>query len=126
MEAAFTLVEVMIVVGVIALLTAVAIPNLLRARMLANDAIAQATLKSIGRSIETYRLTNDAYPASVDTLTDATPPYLNEDYFAGTRSGFVYENTVDTGSYTITATPAALGRTGSTTFTITTGGVLTP
>ena len=39
----FTLVEIMIVVAIIALLAAIAIPNLLRAKISANDALAQGT-----------------------------------------------------------------------------------
>ncbi|MDD3088208.1 MAG: prepilin-type N-terminal cleavage/methylation domain-containing protein, partial [Candidatus Omnitrophica bacterium] len=38
----FTLVEIMIVVAIIALLAAIAIPNLLSARMTANTAAAKA------------------------------------------------------------------------------------
>ena len=43
----FTLVEIMIVVAIIALLAAIAIPNLLRAKISANDALAKSTLRSL-------------------------------------------------------------------------------
>ena len=43
----FTLVEIMIVVAIIALLAAIAIPNLLRARHNSNEAAAQASLRTI-------------------------------------------------------------------------------
>ena len=43
----FTLIELMIVVAIIAIIAAIAIPNMLRARMGANEASAIATLKQI-------------------------------------------------------------------------------
>ena len=43
----FTLVEIMIVVAIISLLAAIAIPNLLRARHNANEAAAIAALRTI-------------------------------------------------------------------------------
>ena len=49
----FTLVEIMVVVAIIALLAAIAIPNLLRAKISANDAAAKATLKSLSTVSET-------------------------------------------------------------------------
>ncbi len=122
----FTLIEILIVVGILAVLTAIAIPNLLRVRMSANDSLTQTTLKTIGKAMEGYVLDNMNYPSSVDALTSVTPPYLNEDYFVGTRSGFVYSSSTGGTFYTITATPVEIGRTGTTIFTLTTGGVLNP
>ncbi len=119
----FTLVEVLIITAIIALLTTIAIPNLLNARMTANDVMAQATLKAIAKGMEHYMIANSGYPTDAAELTTATPPYVNEDYFVGTRSGFTYTNTVDPAGagYTINAEPVAIGRTGTTTYTITTG-----
>ena len=44
---AFTLIELMIVVAIIAIIAAVAIPNLLRSRIGANESSALGSLKSI-------------------------------------------------------------------------------
>jgi len=54
----FTLVEIMIVVAIIALLAAIAIPNLLRARLAANESAAIAALKTVASSAHTYRAAN--------------------------------------------------------------------
>jgi len=123
----FTLVEIMIVVAIIALLAAIAIPNLLRAKMSANDAGAKATLKSLSTVSETYATSSSGnYPTDMTSLTGATPPYISKNYCGTTASGFDFTCTQTTSSYTFTATPSNVGTSGTTTFTITTGGVLTP
>ena len=124
----FTLVEIMIVVAIIALLAAIAIPNLLRAKMTSNDALAKATLRAMSTAAESFGTANNGnYPPSESALTGATPPYLNTAYCANSPlSGYNYNCTMSTSGYTITATPVNVGTTGSTTETISTGGVLAP
>ena len=125
----FTLVEIMIVVAIIALLAAIAIPNLLRARMSSNDALSKATLRAISTAAESYGTSNNGnYPANEAALTGATPPYINTAYCATSPiAGYTYSCAgMTTSGYTITATPVTIGSSGTTTRTITTGGVLTP
>ncbi len=122
----FTLVEIMIVVAIIALLAAIAIPNLLRAKISANDALAQSTLRTISTAAETFSTANSgSYPANITALTGATPPYLNTAYCGTTIAGYTYTCTLATTSYSAVATPVTRGTTGSSTYTMTTGGVLT-
>ncbi len=123
----FTLVEIMIVVAIIALLAAIAIPNLLRAKMSANDALAKATLRSLSTASESYATAYSGnYPTDETSLTGATPPYLNSSYCGRILSGFIITCNQFSNSYTFTATPNTPGTSGTQTFTITTGGVLTP
>ena len=123
----FTLVEIMIVVAIIALLAAIAIPNLLRAKISANDAAAKATLRSLSTVTETFATSNSGnYPLDMTSLTGATPPYISKDYCGITVAGYAFICTNGAGSYTYTATPVSVGTSGTTTFTMTTGGVLTP
>ena len=124
----FTLVEIMIVVAIIALLAAIAIPNLLRAKMTSNDALAKATLRAMSTAAESYGTANNGnYPGNETSLVSATPPYLNTAYCSNSPiAGYNYNcSGMTTSGYSITAVPLNIGSTGSTTETITTGGVLT-
>jgi len=55
----FSLIELLIVVAIILIIAAIAIPNLLRARMAANEASAVASLRTINTAEVTY---NTGYP----------------------------------------------------------------
>ena len=131
MRKGFTLVAIMIVVAIIALLAAIAIPNLLSARRTANTAAAKSTLRSISTSAETYSITNSGlYPATTVQLGQ----YMTSigSYCAGaggqttTLQGYLYRCTMASTGYTFVAAPQTVGTTGDTTYTATTGGVLTP
>lgn len=120
---AFTLVEMMIVVLVIALLATIAIPNLLRARVNAHDAATKAALKTISTALETYATVNNEYPPDTTSLLSVTPPYLHVDYFTGTYNGFTFTSNITPSTYTIVAYPTSASL-GSGSFSVSTGGVL--
>lgn len=123
----FTLVEIMIVVAIIALLAAIAIPNIIRAKILANDSLAKATLRSLSTASETFANANAGnYPTDITSLTGATPAFIQTNFCGQAYAGFSYTCTMGSGAYTYVAEPAAIGTTGTTTWTISTGGVITP
>ena len=70
--AGFTLVELLIVVAVIGILGAIAIPSLARARQAAGDVTAKSDLKSAIRAIEMYIISNNTLPASEADLATAS------------------------------------------------------
>jgi prepilin-type N-terminal cleavage/methylation domain-containing protein len=105
----FTLVEIMIVVAIIALLAAIAIPNLLRARISAQEAAAQGALHTILSAEISYRATNPNY-TSLATLADASPSYIdptlgNATSSSNTKQGYYYNLTAATNQFFVVATP---------------------
>ena len=66
----FTLIEMMIVVGIIAILTAVAIPKFNESLAMANTARVQADLQSLDTAIAMYRVQNGRLPQSLESLKD--------------------------------------------------------
>ncbi len=66
-EAGFTLIELMIVVAIIAIIAAIAIPNLLSARLNANETAAIATLRNISSAQAQFQAT-----AKADSDNDGT------------------------------------------------------
>ncbi len=66
----FTLIEMMIVVAVIAILTAVAIPKFNESLTLANTARVQADLQSLDTAIAMYRVQNGTVPQALTDLDE--------------------------------------------------------
>ena len=108
---AFTLVEIMIVVGIIALLAAIAIPHLLRTRINANESSAIATLRTIASAYISFRSVNTAYPTVLASMAspNTTPPYIDTILgCSGTtcaKSGYSFAMTGGANTFTATAVP---------------------
>lgn len=69
MRYAFTLIELLIVVAIIAILAAIAVPNFLAAQTRAKVSRVTADMRSIATAFETYRLDNGAYPEYAVIIT---------------------------------------------------------
>jgi prepilin-type N-terminal cleavage/methylation domain-containing protein len=71
----FSLIELLIVVAIILVIAAIAIPNLMRARMAANDSSAAASVRMINTAEIAYvgAYTTLGYPAALTTLGGASP-----------------------------------------------------
>lgn len=62
----FTLIELLIVVAIIAILAAIAVPNFLEAQVRAKVARARTDMRSIATGIEAYRVDHNSYPEGTD------------------------------------------------------------
>jgi len=138
----FSLIELLIVVAIILIIAAIAVPNLLRSRMAANEASAAGALRSIGTANVAYSATFNVGFAGV--LSDLGPPAaaapaasnaadLLDSVLSGTlpaaalpvKSGYKFTylalvpaptSTAPNGGFQAVATPVASGSTGQSTF----------
>jgi len=62
----FTLIELLIVVAIIGIIAAIAIPNLLNAIDRGKQKRTMADLRSLGTAIESYSIDNNVYPAAAN------------------------------------------------------------
>ncbi len=119
----FSLIELLIVVAIILIIASIAIPNLLRAKMAANEASAVATMRTLNTSAVAYSTTYGAYPTNLTDLGPATTPSstsadLVDSVLAkdpATKSGytFVWKGTGSpVSAYTLVATPVTKGSSG--------------
>lgn len=67
---AFTLIELLIVVAIIAILAAIAVPNFLEAQTRSKVSRSSADMRSIRTALEAYRVDNNAYPETDTGKTD--------------------------------------------------------
>ena len=71
----FSLIELLIVVAIILIIAAIAIPNLLRSKMAANEASAVSSLRTYNTAIVSYQTTYSTDPSTnLSELGPATAP----------------------------------------------------
>jgi general secretion pathway protein G len=105
----FTLIELLIVVAIIGLIAAIAIPNLRNAMNKAKQGRTLADMRTIGSALETYSIDNNLYPRGLsDANAAALAAYLSR-YLKSVPPNDGWSNSwhVDTNSagtvYTITS-----------------------
>ena len=138
-EKGFSLIELLIVVAIILIIAAIAIPNLLRSRMAANEASAVSGIRAITTAEHAYSAT---YPdvgyactlaalgppptgqSASSTASDILDPVIS----AGTKSGYTYALSNCTGTpfsnYQSTAVPITVGGSGQRAFCSDSSGII--
>jgi prepilin-type N-terminal cleavage/methylation domain-containing protein len=120
----FSLIELLIVVAIILIIAAIAIPNLLRARIAANEASAVSSLRTMNTACITYDTSYNVYPTALTNLapvaSGTTPTSTSADLLDAVltttpfqKSGYTFSFTTGAGvTYSINADPITVNTTG--------------
>jgi type IV pilus assembly protein PilA len=120
----FSLIELLIVIAIILIIITMAVPNLTKAHMHAQETGAIQAIKTLHAAQVQYLSTFGRYATS---LTELGPPasgsanassadLIANDLAGGTKQGYKYTMTGTPGGYIINATPENFGNSGSKTF----------
>jgi len=136
----FSLIELLIVVAIILIIAAIAIPNLLRSRMAANEASAVSAIRAITTAEHAYfqaypaigftcTISNLGPPAAGQPYTDTAAGILDAVVSSGAKAGYSFSLSACSGtpvvsSYTSVATPIVVGGTGQRAFCSDASGVI--
>ena len=119
MQKGFTLIELMIVIAIIAIIAAIAIPNLIEARKHGNEAAAIGALKTIGTSQSLFREGDKEGDTTLDygSLAElSTQALIDSVLGSGTKQGYTFVSTYSTSTpdflWWATASPQVPGTTG--------------
>jgi type II secretion system protein G len=78
----FTLIELLIVVAIIGIIAAIAIPNLLNAIQRGKQKRTMADMRAIGTAVESYAVDNNNYPAGGSPVSSIGAGILEPRYIA--------------------------------------------
>ncbi len=107
----FTLIELLIVVAIIGIIAAIAIPNLLNAIDRGKQKRTMADMRSIGTAVESYAVDNNLYPVAASAAI--LSPLVQPIYIKSMPTKDGWNNTFAVTSTTVDYTISSLGKDGT-------------
>ena len=109
----FSLIELLIVVAIIGIIAAIAVPNLLQSKAAANEASAISAIRNIVTSHITYSATLGAGKYATDLGTLQSASLIDSVLGSGTKDGYLFASSGGANAFTITGEPITAGSTGT-------------
>ena len=109
----FSLIELLIVVAIIGIIAAIAVPNLLQSKAAANEASAISAIRNVVTSQITFSATvgSGSYAADLVALMGAN--LIDSVLGSGTKDGYSYVASGSANTFSVTAAPVSVGSTGT-------------
>ncbi len=108
----FSWIELLVVLVILGVIAAFAIPRLQEAEMSANESSAVASLRTIVTAQVAYNITSGTGAYSPDLITLSNSELIDSVLGSGTKEGYIYTCTEATNFFTLTASPEIPGQTG--------------
>lgn len=114
----FSLIELLIVVAIILIIAAIALPNFLHARISANEASAVSSLRTITTAQISYKISHDTYAPDMDALGPAGAQLLTGAIGVAPykHSGYQFSSSGNATAFQAGAVPISLGSSGNRSF----------
>jgi type IV pilus assembly protein PilA len=124
-----SIVEVVVLVAILLVIAAIAIPNLLHSNLSSNESATVGSLRSLNSACASYAMLYGGYPRNLASLGPGNPAHsgaadlIDPVLASGTKSGYLFVYTAGAAgvsgnvlSYSITANPITPGSTGQRSF----------